>query len=644
MDGQERSEVKTLVSPGDTFEATGGISDMMDIVGKKFLLTENVPGAKKSDDDNFEYLEANVEISENNSPGKETIGQFEKQAIEHITEQDSKTAIEPEPDIAHWNEKIIKGSALAIGAMAASAVVIPALGASAVIATGGSVASAAAIAVGGSAASGTAGAMAAGAAGAAASVIGAGASTAAATASVGAVAASGISMSGVVAAGAASAVASMASAAAFMSSKDQDEKFVESNNDENAGQQNKSESIIAEQPIEVIAANANVLELNRKSKIENANVHNAAQDEEKIVESNDDENAGQQNKSKSIILAEQRIEAIAADADVLDLYQKSKIEKTNVHIANQDEKKNAESNNDENAGQQNKCESTIAEQPIEVIAENADGLELNRKSKIENANAHIVAQDDEKFVVSNNDENAGQQNKCESIIAEQPIEVIAADANVLKLNRKSKIEKANAHIVAEDEKKIVESNDDENAGQQNERESIIAEQPNEVIAENANVLELNCISKNENANVHFIAQDDEKFIESNNDDNASQQNKSESIISEQPIEVIAADADVLKLNRKSKIEDANAQDDVPSLSQTVITIGENISIKSTLENNETNECSSMLASEKENEYEIPSESLANDNKKSSPYQTLKNILENDAQGRDGSVFCLWEFS
>ena len=472
MDGQERSEVKTLVSPGDTFEATGGISDMMDIVGKKFLLTENVPGAKKSNDDNFEYLEANVEISENNSPGKETIGQFEKQAIEHITEQDSKTAIEPEPDIAHWNEKIIKGSALAIGAMAASAVVIPALGASAVIATGGSVASAAAIAVGGSAASGTAGAMAAGAAGAAASVIGAGASTAAATASVGAVAASGISMSGVVAAGAASAVASMASAAAFMSSKDQDEKFVESNNDENAGQQNKSESIIAE----------------------------------------------------------------------------------------------------------------------------------------------------------------------------QPIEVIAADANVLKLNRKSKIEKANAHIVAEDEKKIVESNDDENAGQQNERESIIAEQPNEVIAENANVLELNCISKNENANVHFIAQDDEKFIESNNDDNASQQNKSESIISEQPIEVIAAEADVLKLNRKSKIEDANAQDDVPSLSQTVITIGENISIKSTLENNETNECSSMLASEKENEYEIPCERLANDNKKSSPYQTLKNILENDAQGRDGSVFCLWEFS
>ena len=471
MDGQERSEVKTLVSPGDTFEATGGISDMMDIVGNKFLLTENVPGAKKSDDDNFEYLEANVEISENNSPAKETIGQFEKQAIEHITEQDSKTAIEPEPDIAHWNEKIIKGSALAIGAMAASAVVIPALGASAVIATGGSVASAAAIAVGGSAASGTAGAMAAGAAGAAASVIGAGASTAAATASVGAVAASGISMSGVVAAGAASAVASMASAAAFMSSKDQDEKFVESNNDENAGQQNKSESIIAEQPIEVIAANANVLELNRKSKIENANVHNAAQDEEKIVESNDDE-------------------------------------------------------------------------------------------------------------------NAGQQNECESIIAEQP---------------------------------------------------------NEVIAENANVLELNCISKNENANVHFIAQDDEKFIESNNDDNASQQNKSESIISEQPIEVIAAEADVLKLNRKSKIEDANAQDDVPSLSQTVITIGENISIKSTLENNETNECSSMLASEKENEYEIPSERLANDNKKSSPYQTLKNILENDAQGSDGSVFCLWEF-
>ena len=415
MDGQERSEIKTLVSPGDTFEATGGISDMMDIVGNKFLLTENVPGAKKSDDDNFEYLEANVEISENNSPAKETIGQFEKQAIEHITEQDSKTAIEPEPDIAHWNEKIIKGSALAIGAMAASAVVIPALGASAVIATGGSVASAAAIAVGGSAASGTAGAMAAGAAGAAASVIGAGASTAAATASVGAVAASGISMSGVVAAGAASAVASMASAAAFMSSKDQDEKFVESNNDENAGQQNKSESIIAEQPIEVIAANANVLELNRKSKIENANVHNAAQDEEKIVESI-------------------------------------------------------------------------------------------------------------------------------------------------------------------------------------------------------------------------------------NDDNASQQNKSESIISEQPIEVIAAEADVLKLNRKSKIEDANAQDDVPSLSQTVITIGENISIKSTLENNETNECSSMLASEKENEYEIPCERLANDNKKSSPYQTLKNILENDAQGRDGSVFCLWEFS
>ena len=108
--------------------------------------------------------------------------------------------------------------------------------------------------------------------------------------------------------------------------------------------------------------------------------------------------------------------------------------------------------------------------------------------------------------------------------------------------------------------------------------------------------------------------------------------------------MIAADADVLKLNQKSKIEDANAQDDVPSLSQTVITIGENISIKSTLENNETNECSSMLASEKENEYEIPCERLANDNKKSSPYQTLKNILENDAQGRDGSVFCLWEFS
>merc|ERR1719225_2475894 len=131
-----------------------------------------------------------------------------------------------------------------------------------------------------------------------------------------------------------------------MSSKDQDEKFVESNNDENAGQQNKCESIIAEQPIEGIAPNANVLELNRKSKIENANVHNAAQDEEKIVESNDDENAGQQNK----------------------------------------------------------CESTIAEQPIEVIAENADVLELNQKSKIENANAHIVAQDDEKFVVSNNDE------------------------------------------------------------------------------------------------------------------------------------------------------------------------------------------------------------------------------------------------
>ena len=39
------------------------------------------------------------------------------------------------------------------------------------------------------------------------------------------------------------------------------------------------------------------------------------------------------------------------------------------------------------------------------------------------------------------------------------------------------------------------------------------------------------------------------------------------------------------------------EDDVPSLSQTVITIGENISIKSTLENNETNECSSMLVND-----------------------------------------------
>ena len=131
MDYEERSEVETSASPGDTFEAKGGICDIMDTVGNKLLQTEsdiiseNLHGATKSDQDNFEILEADLEILENSntSPDNEIIDQFEKLAFENITEQDSNT-IEPEPDTARWNEKIIKGSVIAIGTMAASAVVL----------------------------------------------------------------------------------------------------------------------------------------------------------------------------------------------------------------------------------------------------------------------------------------------------------------------------------------------------------------------------------------------------------------------------------------------------------------------------------------------------------------------------------------
>ena len=53
----------------------------------------------------------------------------------------NSSSTEDQPKKDGWGKKILKGSALAVGAIAASAVVIPALGASAVIAAGGSAAS-----------------------------------------------------------------------------------------------------------------------------------------------------------------------------------------------------------------------------------------------------------------------------------------------------------------------------------------------------------------------------------------------------------------------------------------------------------------------------------------------------------------------
>ena len=53
----------------------------------------------------------------------------------------NSSSTEDKPKKDGWGKKILKGSALAVGAIAASAVVIPALGASAVIAAGGSAAS-----------------------------------------------------------------------------------------------------------------------------------------------------------------------------------------------------------------------------------------------------------------------------------------------------------------------------------------------------------------------------------------------------------------------------------------------------------------------------------------------------------------------
>ena len=85
-------------------------------------------------DDNIHFVEKNPLICHSSSKQH-----FESDNQASYEANSSSTEDKPKKD--GWGKKILKGSALAVGAIAASAVVIPALGASAVIAAGGSAAS-----------------------------------------------------------------------------------------------------------------------------------------------------------------------------------------------------------------------------------------------------------------------------------------------------------------------------------------------------------------------------------------------------------------------------------------------------------------------------------------------------------------------
>ena len=86
------------------------------------------------DDDNIHFAEKHPLICHSSSKQH-----FESDNQASYEANSSSTEDQPKKD--GWGKKILKGSALAVGAIAASAVVIPALGASAVIAAGGSAAS-----------------------------------------------------------------------------------------------------------------------------------------------------------------------------------------------------------------------------------------------------------------------------------------------------------------------------------------------------------------------------------------------------------------------------------------------------------------------------------------------------------------------
>ena len=85
-------------------------------------------------DDNIHFAEKHPLICHSSSKQH-----FESDNQASYEANSSSTEDQPKKD--GWGKKILKGSALAVGAIAASAVVIPALGASAVIAAGGSAAS-----------------------------------------------------------------------------------------------------------------------------------------------------------------------------------------------------------------------------------------------------------------------------------------------------------------------------------------------------------------------------------------------------------------------------------------------------------------------------------------------------------------------
>ena len=85
-------------------------------------------------DDNIHFVEKHPLICHSSSKQH-----FESDNQASYEANSSSTEDQPKKD--GWGKKILKGSALAVGAIAASAVVIPALGASAVIAAGGSAAS-----------------------------------------------------------------------------------------------------------------------------------------------------------------------------------------------------------------------------------------------------------------------------------------------------------------------------------------------------------------------------------------------------------------------------------------------------------------------------------------------------------------------
>ena len=99
-----------------------------------FAQTDLEEDSADDQDDDIHFVEKHPLICHSSSKQH-----FESDNQASYEANSSSTEDQPKKD--GWGKKILKGSALAVGAIAASAVVIPALGASAVIAAGGSAAS-----------------------------------------------------------------------------------------------------------------------------------------------------------------------------------------------------------------------------------------------------------------------------------------------------------------------------------------------------------------------------------------------------------------------------------------------------------------------------------------------------------------------